>query len=150
MSQKYRVGQVLFVVLNKQTKVIPCQVVEEMMKKTLKGSSVAYKVAIGKNGDVRELSEVDGEIFTDPDEVRSTLVSRATKMIERMVDSAQKAATTWYNAPQAPDIDVSHLSLDDENQEHEDRPDERAVVELPDGRLAKVNVKVPENFGAGT
>jgi hypothetical protein len=120
-----------------------------MTKRTLKGSVVAYTVAIGKGGERKELSEIDGEIFTDPAVVKSTLSARATKMIEKMVAVAQKAAVEWYESPS---IDDSMSSIDVEMPQlpsYDEAPQisgDATVMELPDGRLAKVNIKIPDNF----
>ncbi len=152
MEKKYSVGQILYVVLNKQMKVFPCQVVEELTKRTLAGNSVVYRVAIGKGSEPRDLNELDGEVFDDPETVKKTLTTRASKMIEKMVAAATKASSEWYSAPVAPE--VQGLSLEDITpdltpvDDPTDTPDQ-PVVELPDGRVAKVNIKIPANFKTG-
>lgn len=154
MEKKYRVGQILYVVLNKQTKVFPCQVVEELTKKTLNGNSVVYRVAIGKGSEPRDLNEIDGEVFDDPETVKKTLTARASKMIEKMIQAATKASSEWYT-PSAGVPEVQGLSLEDITPDltpvdDPTNPPEQPVVELPDGRVAKVNIKIPANFKTGT
>ncbi len=155
-NKKYRVGQILYIVMNKQTKVFPCQVVEELTKKTLNGNSVVYRVAIGKTSEPRDLTEIDGEVFDDAEVVKKTLTSRAQRMIEKMVVAATKAAGEWYVAEKGMGMpEVQGLSLDDITPDLtpvDDPTDdgEKPTVELPDGRVAKVNFKVPPNFKTGT
>lgn len=155
-NKKFRVGQILYVVLNKQTKVFPCQVVEEVTKKTLTGNSVVYRVAIGKNAEARDLNDIDGEVFTEPETVRTELVARATRMITKMVAAAQKAASEWYTGGvSSPLSDVS--TLDDSPDMSQmvadasgDSP-ETPLIELPNGQLVKVkSVKIDPNFKTGS
>jgi hypothetical protein len=156
-NKKYRVGQILYVVMNKQTKVFPCQIVEELTKKTLSGNSVVYRVAIGKTSEPRDLSDIDGEVFDDPEVVKKTLTSRAQRMIEKMVAAATKAAGEWYPTDKGREMpEVQGLSLDDITpdltpvDEMPGDDGEQPTMELPDGRTAKVNFKVPPNFKTGT
>jgi nitrate reductase beta subunit len=128
--------------------------VEELTKKTLNGNSVVYRVAIGKGSEPRDLNEIDGEVFDNPETVKSTLTARASKMIEKMVAAATKASSDWYAvSPVAPEVrglsleDITpNLTPVDDSTEESDKP----VVELPDGRVAKVNIKIPPNFKTGS
>lgn len=156
MEKKYRVGQILYVVLNKQMKVFPCQIVEELTKKTMNGNSVVYRVAIGKGSEPRDLSDLDGEVFDDPEVVKKTLTARASKMIEKMVAAATKASSEWYTAsnvaPEVQGLSLEDITPDLTPVDDPTDPDEsdKPVVELPDGRVAKVNIKIPPNFKTGS
>ena len=93
----YRVGQVLYVVLNKQTAVYPMQVVEEITKKTLNGVEVDYILrAGGPDSKNIRLNEVDGEIFDTADKARAVLTERVIISIHKRVDSAVLKAKEWY------------------------------------------------------
>lgn len=128
-------------------KVIPCQVVEEIRKKTLKGDSITYKVVGGQSGEAQDLSTIEGEIFTDTDELKSVLKARVSQTIDKMIAAATKLSKERYHQPSqiVDEQDVTHMPIIDASQ-HEENSDN--LVEI-DGKLVKVNVKLPENFSTG-
>lgn len=93
---KYSVGQVVFVVLKKENRVMAIQVVEEITKKTIEGEEIAYAVKIGTNAETIALSDVDGEVFESADKLRKTLIERATMSLNRIVDGAVEKSKEWY------------------------------------------------------
>lgn len=96
---KYTVGQVLYVVLKKETRVYPMQVVEEIVKKTLSGESTSYVVRAGSDPKAQILiSDIDGDIFDSADKAKAVLIERATASIARLVDNAVQKAQEWYPA----------------------------------------------------
>jgi hypothetical protein len=130
-------------------RVISCQVVEELRKKTLKGDSITYKVSIGQAGETQDLSLIEGEIFTDTDELKSVLKARVSQTIDKMVTVAINTSKKLYHTPSiAEDIDeqdVAHMPISD-NSHHSN--DDAELVEI-EGKLVKVNMKLPENFSTG-
>ena len=97
----YSVGQVLYVILDKQTAVYPMIVVEEIIKRTMnKGQIVSdydYVLHAGAdNPKVWSLSAIKGEIFSSAEDVRKSLVERAVSSINKHVDSAVAKAAEWY------------------------------------------------------
>lgn len=127
----YRVGQVLFVVLNKKMQVFPMMIVEEIVKRTMHGEDVNYVLQGGSDTSTTILlNQVDGEIFESADEAKYVLTSRATAQIEKLVDSAVSRASEWYE--------------NDAKTAHQDEPDimtlpqEQIKVTLPDGTIANL------------
>ncbi len=93
----YRVGQVLYVVLRKEARIYPMQVVEEVTKKTLEGTVTTYMVRGGPNAEASiPIAEVDGEIFDSAAKVQKTLLERATNGINERVQTAVGKAQEWY------------------------------------------------------
>ena len=93
----YRVGQVLYVVLRKEARIYPMQVVEEVTKKTLEGTATTYLVRGGPNADAAiPIGEVDGEIFDSAAKVQKTLLERANNGINERVQNAVTKAQEWY------------------------------------------------------
>jgi hypothetical protein len=159
----YAVGQIIFVVLKKQMQIYPMQVVEEITKKTLAGEEVNYVVRGGQDPKTTLMvSEIDGEIFDSSDKARISLTERATKSIEKLVESAVQKSQEWYGpeAFEAPAGDVmaslkkqpSAVVPTQQKPGPPPRPrrgngtpvDEGANVKLEDGTIVKV--KLPEQF----
>lgn len=94
---KYTVGQVLYVVLKKETRIYPMQVVEEITKKTLEGELTSYMVRGGSDPKAQLLiTDVDGEVFDSAEKAKTVLIERATVSIGRLVDVAVQKAQEWY------------------------------------------------------
>lgn len=130
---KYKVGQILFVILNKKGQVYPVQVIEEITKKTLRGEEVNYVLQGGSESDSTiMLDKLDGEIFDSAEEAKNTLISRATEQIENIVASAIKKSIEWYSKEKKP--------IEELKQEFVSTDDSTAIVHLPDGTKARLKV----------
>jgi len=133
----YRVGQILFVILNKKMQVYPMMVVEEITKRTLQGEVTNYVLQGGSDPSVTVLlNQVDGEIFESADEAKYVLTSRATSQIERLVDSAITKANEWYSSS------VPETTRQEDIMELSQVTSEPNLVkvELPDGTVANLKV----------
>ena len=97
MSGDYHIGQVIFVVLKKEMRVYPMQIVQVITKKTLEGETVSYVVRGGTDPEAQLLlSDVDGEIFYSATVAREVLITRATASVEKLVTAAVQKAIEWY------------------------------------------------------
>ena len=134
----YRVGQVLFVILNKKMQVYPMMVIEEITKRTMRGEETNYVLQGGSDSSITILlNQVDGEIFESADEAKYVLTNRATAQIEKIVDDAVAKAAEWYSSPsdnKSTSQEVMSLSSSNDPAE--------VKIELPDGTVANL-----KNFG---
>ena len=86
--QQYRVGQILFLIAD-ASKVVPIQVVEEVIRTTLEGKEKTHIVKFrDKKGTTADIKKVKGALFTSKDEVRSYMIDNAKYAIEQMVSLA--------------------------------------------------------------
>ena len=122
------------------------QVVEIITKKTLQGEEVQYLLQGGSNKSTTVmLDQVDGELFDSAEVARTTLISRATKQINRLVDVAISKSKEWYptslTEPQTlqdlPSYDPDHITKHDEEESSKVSP---VMVTLPDGTVAKIKM----------
>jgi hypothetical protein len=93
---KYAVGQIIYVVLKKETRVYPMQVIEEITKKTFEGELTSYVVSGGDPKVRLSIADIDGEVFDSADKAKKMLIERATSNIVRLVDIAVQKAKEWY------------------------------------------------------
>jgi len=157
----YAVGQIIFVVLKKQMQVFPMQIVEMITKKTLAGEEVNYVVRGGQDQkSTLMVTEIDGEIFDSSEKARISLIERATRSIEKIVESAVQKSQEWYGpeAFEAPAGDVMTAIKKSPAPPTPNKPgppprirrgngvpvDEGTKVQLEDGTVVKV--KLPEQF----
>lgn len=130
-NRAYRVGQVLYVLMSKETKIIPVQIVEEIIKRTVTGETVSYIVKAGKNSKPISLQDFDGEVFDSVDLLRDTLLKKVMNTVNNVVDNAVLRASEWYDQPEvvSPLVDEQQVQSDD-----------TVSVKLPDGKIASVKL----------
>ena len=134
----YSIGQILYVLLNRETKICPVQVVEEITKRTLGGETTTYIVKFGKRGETVSLSDLDGQVFESVEVLRKTLHDRITRSVENIVTNTVKKAEEWYQST-AEDASIVRRNESLEVQQQE----EDAVITLPDGTVAKIRMPFP-------
>lgn len=142
-NKKYQVGQVLYIVPKNDNKVIPVLVVEEITKKTLKGSEVTYRIqSTNDTSKIYLIDEISGTFFTSPDAAKKSLIELAAARITKIVDIAAKKAAEWYGnrSEQASTDPLISLSAEDMSDSDDQSDDAVAKVQLEDGTIAKVKI----------
>jgi hypothetical protein len=169
MTVEYKINQIVYVILRKESRVYPMQVVKVLRETTSTGETTTYMLRGGSGVDqLLQMDQIDGEVFDSPDVVYKTLLDRASKGINALVEHAKAKATEWYvdgfeqssadplavvkkatpvaSAPTKPAKRVSRevAQLASELQQDTDSDDSKAVLELPDGSKVRVNsFKIP-------
>jgi len=131
----YKVGQIIYVLTSKETKIYPVQVVEEIIKRSITGESVSYIVKAGKGNKLVPISDIQGELFEDVESLREVLTKRIINTINNIVNESIEKASEWYEQPEvhSPIIESPPFEPDDKQGS--------IVVKLSDGKIA--NVKLP-------
>lgn len=115
------------------------QIVEIVTKKTLMGEEINYILQAGPDKTKKiSIDHIDGEIFESSEKARQVLIERATQQINRLVDAAISKTSEWYGYESR----LEENNFDSKDKKFEDNFNE--TVLLPDGTLAKVNLKLPE------
>jgi hypothetical protein len=86
MSQKYSVGDILYVVPARDMGILALRVEEELVRKTLDGETITYMASNGQ-GSV-SLADIQGFVFRTPAECREFLMSKAIASIDLMIEKA--------------------------------------------------------------
>lgn len=140
----YKVGQILFIVPAGKTKLVPVQVIEEIIKKSLNGTSTSYMIRMNSGEDAKEydIAHIKGEVFESAQVAKKMLTKRAAESIEKLVDDAVNKATAWYES--------GFEAIDDEMPLHEQSTTKQEPsrnvnnnstrVKLPDGTVANINM----------
>ena len=96
--EKYKVGQVLFLIGEKTTKVIPIQIIEEVIRTTLDGKIKTYTVQLPDQSKTQvDISEVKGRIFNSHKTVREFMIKNASAAIDKMISNARKISTVAFH-----------------------------------------------------
>ena len=135
------VGQVVFLLTKKSSKVYPVLVCEEIKKRSLAGETVNYVVRLPTD-DSREIEidKLDAEIFETIDHARETIISRISEQVDQMLQSAISLSEVFSEFT---------ISQDENSEIIESSPDadvpapegDFALVDLGDGNVARMNIK---------
>jgi len=128
------VGTVIYIIDSKEKIVLPARVNEQIVSRTLDGETTTHKIEF-PNRKPAVLEKLGALYFLQLDDVRKHLMARAEQMIDAGITQAQQFANEAFGTVGTPN------SLDDISSQ-----EGFTQVVLPDGQLAKVNVKVPEEY----
>ena len=155
--QQYRVGQILFLIAD-ASKVVPIQVVEEVIRTTLDGKEKTYIVKFpDKKGTTVDIKKVKGELFQTKDEVREYMIDNAKSAIEQMVSLAEEMSINIFNAssydtPYPEESEQEIIALEDgvEEKAEVQQPEDDGIirVDLGNGKFGKINVDNLNTAGA--
>lgn len=109
--QEYRVGQILFLISN--SKVIPVQVVEEVIRTTLRGKEKTYMVMFpDKEQTIVDIQKIKSEIFLSKEALRLFMIDNATKAIDEMIKSASQIVIGVFSDNSEDDINEAQESFE--------------------------------------
>jgi hypothetical protein len=139
----YSVGQVLFIILNKKQQVIPCQVTEQVVRRSVSGEEISYSVSIPGRSEnkIHELDTIDGEVFNSIEDVRTYMLEQTNQMISTITDKALAVAKNRFDY----DSDILSDVVLSPKTKTKNKDKDRVEVELGDGTIA--NVKLPDLSG---
>ncbi len=95
----YKVGQVLYLIHPQKLAVIPAQVVEQIIKRTVRGEEIVYNLQPPGNRDPVTLSSFDGEVFENLGSVREYLLGNAQRHIESVIEKTGKTVEDSFDIP---------------------------------------------------
>jgi hypothetical protein len=129
----YKVGQILYMTNSKNMTVIPVQVVEEVIRKNLKGTEKTYLIMLpDKAKTIADINTIKGKLFSNKNEVRKFLLANATKAINEMLENTTKIEQIKFN------ISAQNLEVKKENIVQENINNDIITVDLGNGLKAKM------------
>ena len=134
---KLNVGQIVYVILEKQTAVHPMQVLEEITKKMLHGSEVVSETDYtlrsgGPSPKHTHLSNIQGEVFESAEHARTEMIERATRSINKHIEIAASRASEWFGeSSQKQENHFSNVNIDE---------DDATYVDLGNGMKGRVRL----------
>ena len=104
----YEVGQVVYLLISEEMKIVPVQVVEQVVRKRYhEDTSTSYIVMLpGKNGSTVNLSDIEASVHTSVHELRAFMVENATSSIDRLIEKTIQTEKLYF-ASQPPGRETS-------------------------------------------
>ena len=134
----YSVGQVLYVILEKKRTILPVRVAEQIVRRTVEGENISYKVTIPGKNQVVALSDLGSSHFSSLDEVRAELLSNAERMIHSMADQAKSIADECF--PDASGFSVSDVNIPMPTSPSPSTSSDKVTIDLGDGMVGNINL----------
>ena len=157
--QNYQVGQILFLI-GDSNKVIPIQVVEEVIRTTLDGKEKTYIIKLpDKKETAIDIKKIKGELFTERKEVQSFMMQNAHNAISHMLNEAEEVAAALFDDVVASLSDVLEEEIVEEDpvliepaliteKVQPEKENDIIKVDLGNGKFGKMTVGDLNNAGA--
>lgn len=132
MRSNYQVGQILYLFSDKTMKVFPVQVVEEVVRNSLKGRHVTYTVVMpDKKRTVMELDKVNARIFDEIASLKLFMENNSRRSIKHILESAVSLSSVFEVLDENIKSDHNQKIKPQEPQvlEDIDLPEDKLVVE---------------------
>ena len=133
-----QINQVLWIINGENQSVIPVQIVEKVTKETASGVKTEFIVQT-VTGKKVSLNSLNGPHFEKSIDAYNHLLNSAHLLIKKVIARAEEAAQKFEAVEQIVQEPVQ-ISVEDDTTYQE----ESEVVTLPDGRQARVRIKLPE------
>lgn len=151
-ERTFSVGQVVFVISEKDRRIVPIRIIEEVVRNTLQGAKKSYSVQVGPEGEkpIVPLDTLPGTVYSTLQECADTLRQNAIGAIDSMAKRASLNAEKWYSTTPSchePVVQSDAFSGLDDSESNVKKPqvvptDDEEYITLPDGRKAKTNIKI--------
>jgi hypothetical protein len=120
----FKVGQIVYLIPSGERRVIPAQITEEILRRTLSGQETVWMIQLAGSQKSVPLDPDAAEYFTSVDMLRDLLVERTKKQVVAMLEKAEMLAEEAFGQP----VDEPVFE------------DEATTVLMPDGTRAKVKI----------
>jgi len=141
---KYKVGQILYSILEEKKVIIPIKVIEEITIKNEEGEQTNYKVALPNTKNQKVKISMFEKVFLDLDEVSDYLIGNAKNAIEKMVEDAIYLEEDYFKVSRA----KKQLEVDKSNIENIacNNEDNSVKINLEDGKVANFDINSINNI----
>jgi hypothetical protein len=137
---EHKVGQILYICDEERMKIIPIQVVEEVIRNTIEGSEKNYVIMFpDTKKTLANLNKIKGKIFQDPKKVQDYMIENASDAIKRMKKAAENLRDQCFST----DLTKEFVGENSNNQNNTgvqvETNDDIIMVDLGGGVKAKMN-----------
>jgi hypothetical protein len=103
----YAVGDVVYVISNKKRNVVPVQIVEQIVRRSLQGETVSFKASLPGRDKSKtiDLGEIDGTVHKTLGDARKFLYDQASVAINALLNTAGEVSKNHFGVD--PDVKVS-------------------------------------------
>jgi len=138
--EQYEVGQILYMTSSKSFKIIPIQVVEEVIRTTISGKEKTYMVCFpDKKKTVTDIKKIKTPIFKTVTAVESHLIENTKKAIKQLINEADVIKNEAFGVTKDSSMVQENNNID--NPVQQDDSDDIIKVDLGNGQVGKISKK---------
>ena len=148
--KEYQVGQILFLI-GDTTKIIPIQVIEEVVRTTLDGKEKTYIVKMpDQKGTSVDIHHLKGKVFESKKELEIFMLDNAKNAIQKMLRKCSDMCFKAFDVPDEPEQNVIKQRQETQIKENVQHiiNDDIIKVDLGDGKIGKLNIKELDKAGS--
>ena len=138
--EEYEVGQILYMTSTKSFKIIPIQVVEEVIRTTITGKEKTYMVCFpDKEKTVTDIKKIKTAIFKTVSAVEAHLIDNTKKAIKQLIKEADIIKNDAFGATK----DIVKETQDNISEQlvQQNSNDDIIKVDLGNGQIGKISKK---------
>ena len=139
METKYSVGQILYSIDTRRFNITPFQITEHHIKTSLNGTENSYFAISGRSKETLNLGELSGPLFEDLQGAEDYLTRIAVEKIKKLAQEADNISRESFPEGILKDTDEKNEDIVNALSTQDKDDDQHIVVELPDGRQAKLS-----------
>lgn len=141
----YEVGQILYMTSQKSFKIIPIQVVEEVIRTTINGKEKTYMVCFpDQEKTVVDIKKINSKIFKNVKDVEKHLLDNTRKAIKELIKEANQAIDAVFSVKTNIE-ETPETALDPVVQQ--DSQDVILKVDLGNGQYGRLKKEQIDNLG---
>lgn len=147
--KEYKVGQILFLIGESTTKIIPVQVVEEVVRTTLTGKEKTYTILLPDHDQTTvDIQSIKGEVFDSKDVLKKNMIKNATAAIDNMIQVATEMQIQAFGEPEPlPTPTPKRTRGRPRKKVQKEKNDDIIKVQLGNGQVGNLSVKDLEKAG---
>jgi len=120
----FKVGQIVYLIPGGERRVIPAQITEEILRRTISGQETVWMIQLAGSQKSVPLDPDAAEYFTSVESLRDILVERTRTQVVAMLERAEALAIETFS----------------QKVEEPEPVDEPATILMPDGTRMKVKI----------
>ena len=143
MMEQYEVGQILYMTSSKSFKIIPIQVVEEVVRTTISGKEKTYMICFPDNEKtVTDINKLKGKIFKTINAIETHLIDNTKTAIKQLIKEAELIKNDAFGSIKKIDEVIADEPMQQSN------PDDIIKVDLGNGQIGRISKKQIPVLGA--
>lgn len=124
----FKVGQIVYLIPSGERRVLPAQITEEILRRTVKGTETVWMIQIAGSSKSVPLDPDAAEYFTDSISLREAMLERTRKQVIAMLEKVEVTAREIFQEQVSEEEPTPEVEVGS------------ATVTLPDGTKARVRV----------
>lgn len=134
---QYNVGQIIYLLDPARNAVLPARVFEQVTKKTLDGEEEFFYVEVPGAAALLNLSDFEGAIFENPNQIKEHLFETLKINIEKIVEKAITESLEKWGETASPVVEEPKRRRGrPRKKKNEEESD--ALIDLGDGRVGRL------------